>query len=199
MAKFLNIPSILKSLKQDVYYVTVGGIIGVIFISAFWLVWANIMGEKDYGFLGFTISFAYLAANLTLIGFPITITTFIPKGENGNLVGTANLLVFLTGISVVIALLFTNLFFIGGIILGEIAFQMVLAEFLGKKDYKKFMILIIICRAGQFVLALIFYFIWGMMGIFAGFTLALLFSSSRFFRYFFPPTFNLQIIKEKIN
>jgi O-antigen/teichoic acid export membrane protein len=139
-------------IDKGVSYVSIGYIFYTVFGGVLWFILAAEMPANDFGILSYYFSIAVILGAISILGFDSTLTTFLAKGVKKMLSES----VFLTSaaaliISIILAISFKSLPIIL-IFLSPLFFTLSLAEILGKRLYKEYMIMLIIQR----VLSLIF-------------------------------------------
>ena len=201
MSRFMNLFSrLLKFIGLDKGLVSVAGgnTIASITGAVFWLFIATLMSTEDYGHLNYYLSIAFLFGSLSMLGLGTTVTTFLSKGEE-DVRYQANLLVIFSNcaISVLLILLINHLSIVL-LLIGVSFFGMSQAEYLGRRNYKKYSYVTIVQRLLNVPLALLLYFIIGVDGIILGYAVSTLLFSYNFFKSFkgFKPKFSY--LKQKI-
>jgi O-antigen/teichoic acid export membrane protein len=180
LSKFVQ----LIGLEKGLIFVTAGNTIASLAGALFWLFLASILLVEDYGRLNYHLSLAYFLSVLSLLGLNTTVTTFLAKG-NESLKYQANLLVLISNCFVVFSLLFLIKEISTVLLLIGISFYtMSWAEILGRKDYKKYSLVLILQRSLQILLSLFLYFIIGLDGLIIGYALSVLLLSYNFFKSF---------------
>ena len=121
----------LKSISQIGAATAGGNAIAAIF----WIYMADLMGQEDYGELGYMLSIAGIASTISILGGQWTISVYTAKG-----VRIESSLYFISIItSTVSAIILYFLFENVGIsvyVVGLVVFNLFIAEILGKKQYK---------------------------------------------------------------
>jgi O-antigen/teichoic acid export membrane protein len=176
-----------------------GNLIASVIGALFWLVLASIVTVTSYGELNYYIAAATLASVLSLAGVNFTTMTYLAKGFE-KILGQANVLVLiLSSFSAIILVTITNNISAALLVLASSTFAMTYAEFLGRKNYKGYSILIIVNRAAQVLVSLGLYYFLGINGIILGYVLAYLVLSYPFFRSIKSATLSFEEIRQKIS
>ncbi len=184
-------------LNKGLVSVAGGNIIASITGAIFWLFLASFMPPEEYGQLHYFLSVAFLFSALSLMGLGITVITFLAKGEE-EIKFQANLLVIFSNVIIFILLLFfLNELAVVFLLVGFSFFLMSQAEYLGKKQYKKFGYVVISQRILGVGLSLGLYFVMGVEGIIFGYAFSCFLFCYTFFRSFRGFKFQFTKLKEK--
>lgn len=190
---------LIESIGKDLATVTTGNTIAAVGGGLFWLFIASLLNPEEYGEVNYYLSIGLVSATLSLMGLNTTVTTFLAKG-NERLRYQANLLVLSSNILVLLLLiLFVNHLATMVLLIGWSFFVMSWAEILGRKDYKKYSLVIIGQRALQIFLSLSLYYVIGINGIILGYALSALLFSYNFFKSFKGFKFEFDEIKQKFS
>ena len=185
-------------IEKDLISIASGNTFSTIISGIFWLALASIMTVEDYGNLNYILSIATIATIISLLGMPITIKTYLPKGEEV-LHKQASLLVLIANTIIVIPLFFlTNNVYVVILFLGMSFFRMYIAEVLGRRTPKKFFFLKIGQAALVIPLSISLFYIMGVNGIILGYALSTLALSYGFFKHFKEIKFQFTNIRKKI-
>jgi len=131
------------------------------------------------------------------MGLGITVITFLAKGEE-EIKFQANLLVIFSNVIIFILLLFfLNELAVVFLLVGFSFFMMSQAEYLGKKQYKKFGYVVISQRILGVGLSLGLYFVMGVDGIIFGYAFSCFLFCYTFFRSFRGFKFQFTQLKKK--
>ena len=95
--------------------------------------------------------------------------TYLPKGER-NVVPEARLVTLIACIVISIGFSFVNIL-ISVLIASSVFFQLTLAELLAKRNYKKYMLVMILSSFLRVCLSILFYYIIGINGIILGYSI----------------------------
>ena len=165
----------------------------------FWLGLASIVAVTSYGELNYYIAAATLANGISLIGLNSTTMTYLAKGSE-KIVAQANVLVLvLSSISAIILAIIIDNIAVGLLVVAMSSFAMTGAQFLGRKSYKRYSILIIVNRAAQVILSLGLYYLFGINGIILGYILSSLVLSYPFFRSIKSASLSFEEIKRRMS
>ena len=161
-----NIKDYFSKLK-DLSTVGLGNGISIAIGGFFWIYLASIISTENYGEISYFIAIAAIAGVVSTLGAGTTVTVYSAKGEK--LLRPIFSIVGISGIitSIFLFFLVTNLG-VSVYIIGYVIFSILLAEFLGKKNYRNFSLLLIIQRILMVVFALLFYFLFGPEGVILG-------------------------------
>lgn len=175
-----------------------GNLIASLIGGLFWLGLASIITATSYGELNYYIAAATLASSFSIAGLNFTTTTYLSKGFE-KIVGQANIVVLILGsISAIILAIIINHIPAALLVLSLSSFLMTGAEFLGRKNYKGFSILIIANRSAQVIVSLSLYYLFGIDGIIIGYALTSLVFSYPFFRSIRSASLSFEEIKRRM-
>jgi O-antigen/teichoic acid export membrane protein len=168
-------------IDKGISYVTIGYSFSTVFGGILWFILAAEMPTKDYGLLNYFISIANILGAIAVLGFDYTLTTFLAKGVSKVLPES----VFLTSaaalvISIIIAIVFRSLAVIL-VFLSPLLFILSLAEVLGKRLYKEYMIMLITQRALSLIFVPALFASHGIDGAMYGYSVSYLPLCYRFF------------------
>jgi O-antigen/teichoic acid export membrane protein len=169
---------------KDLLFVTAVNTIGSVMSAIFWLFIASLISVQDYGRVNYYVSLSLLLSAFSLLGLNTTIIIFVAKG-NEKLKYQANLLVVISNCFIAILLLIFIKHISSALLLIGISFcTMSWSEVLGRKEYKKYSVIVIVQRSCQVALSLLLYFVIGLDGLIIGFALSTLLVSYNFFKSF---------------
>lgn len=175
-----------------------GNLFSSIIGAIFWLLVASIVTADEYGALNYYLAIATLASSLSLIGFNSVSITQLAKG-NEKILHQANLIVLMvSSISAIAIVLTVHHLSAALLLLGASTFAMTSAEFLGRKQYKRYSLLLIVNRTLQLSISLALYYIIGIDGIILGYALVSLTLSYPFFSSLKLTSFSFSEIRPKI-
>jgi O-antigen/teichoic acid export membrane protein len=167
---------------RDLLFVTAGNTTGALVSAIFWLFIASLLSVHDYGLVNYYLSLSLLLSVLSLLGLNTTVITFLAKGNN-RLQFQANQLVLISNCLAIIPLVILIKHIPAGLlILGISFYTMSWAEILGKKEYRKYAIVVIVQRSLQVILSLLLYYFIGLDGLILGFASSTLLLSYNFFK-----------------
>jgi len=185
-------------LDKGLVDVAAGNAIASITGAIFWLFVATLMTPEDYGHLNYYLSVAFLFGSLSMVGLGTTVTTFLSKGEEDVRYQANLLVIFSNCIISVFLLLFINHLSVILLLIGLSFFGMSQAEYLGRKNYRKYSYVTIVQRLLNVPLALLLYFTIGVEGIILGYAVSTLLFSYNFFKSFKHFKFQFSYLKQKI-
>jgi len=190
---------LIQIIGKDLISVTASNTVAAVIGGVFWFIIASFMLAEEYGKLNYYLSIAFVSSTLSLMGLNITVMTFLAKG-NEKLRYQANLLVIISNIFVFLLLLiFVNHIPTIFLLIGLSFFVMSWAEILGRKDYKKYSLIVIGQRLLQVFLAILLFFFMGVDGIIIGYSLSALLFSYKFFKSFKGINLQFSEIKQKFS
>lgn len=179
-------------------YVAVANLLPAGLGAIFWFVLASFLGAEQYGLLNYYIAIANVASVVALFGFSTAVTTYVAKGVE-SIKYQSNLITLISSVAgALILLAFTSNTMLAVLLIGIVFFSMSTAELLGKKNYREFMIITIVSKAIQIVLALALYFLIGLDGVLLGYAVGFLALSYRYFWSFSGFKLQFHQIREHI-
>ena len=182
----------LKSISQ-IGAATVGGNAIAAF---FWIYMADFMGQEDYGELGYLLSIAGIASTISILGGQWTMSVYTAKG-----IQIESSLYFISIITstisaVVLYFLFENVG-ISVYVVGLVAFNLFIAEILGKKQYKKYSKIFFSQKIILVALAIILYYILGVEGVLLAYGISYLVFTSRIISTLKNRDFNFELLRKR--
>ena len=144
---------------------------GTIALSVFWLYIAALVGDVEYGNIGFLLATAGIVSTITLLGSQQTLVIY--RAKDVRIESTIFLIVIVSAvIGSLITFLFLNSSEVSIYILGVAFFSLVMNESLGRKDYRKYSWGFFSQKILAIILSLILYYIIGIEGIILGYALS---------------------------
>ena len=182
----------LKSISQ-IGAATAGGNAIAAF---FWIYMADFMGQEDYGELGYLLSIAGIASTISILGGQWTMSVYTAKG-----IQIESSLYFISIITstisaVVLYFLFENVG-ISVYVVGLVAFNLFIAEILGKKQYKKYSKIFFSQKIILVALAIILYYILGVEGVLLAYGISYLVFTSRIISTLKNRDFNFELLRKR--
>ncbi len=182
--------------QKGLISVTFGNLLSASLIGIFWLLLASIQTVEEYGKTNYLIAMASLFASAALLGLNTTLLKFIPKGLKKINIQANQLVLISGGIAAIMASMVD--WILGFFVIGMAFWMMTIYELLGKKQYKQYSIVMIASRASKFVIAIGFYYLFGVPGIVLGFAIGYLVFSYRYFISIKKFSFNFDEVKSKM-
>jgi len=166
-------------------------------ISAlFWLYLAGLLGQENYGELGYLIAIAGIASNIALIGGEWVMTIYTAKGKEVQSVLYLISLVS-SGISAVILYVIFQNVGLSTFVIGFVIFTLVISEIQGRKLYKTYAKFFVLQKLFFVLISLSLFQFIGAEGILLGYA----FSYIPFFKQMYSSlktkNFNFKFLKEK--
>ena len=156
---------------KNISIIGVGSILATIISGVFWLFLARIMGEENYGELGFLIGVGSISTAIAVWGSDKALTVFTAK--NINIQPPIYLISFITtGLTAIILYLLLDSVGLSVFVIGAVIFNLTIAEILGRKQYKKYTKIILTQKILFVALGILLYYIIGHHGILLGFGLS---------------------------
>lgn len=162
---------VLSKENKEPLYVGIGNLSSSVIGAIFWLLLASIVNADIYGEINYYIAIATLAALFSLIGLDIPSITYLAKGDKTLFrEATIFVLIISTIVSLILSMILSNIS-VGLLIIGNNLYVMTVAGILGRKEYKRYPIFMLILRTSQLLLAIILYFSIGIEGVILGYAI----------------------------
>ena len=182
----------LKSISQ-IGAATAGG---NAIAALFWIYMADLMGQEDYGELGYMLSIAAIASTISIVGGQWTMSVYTAKG-----VRIESSLYFISIItSTVSAIILYFLFENVGMsvyVIGVVIFNLFVAEILGKKRYKTYSKIFFLQKIILVILAILLYYILGAEGVLLAYGISYLVFTSRIISTLRNHEFNFGLLRQR--
>ena len=182
----------LKSISQIGAATAGGNAIAAIF----WIYMADLMGQEDYGELGYMLSIAGIASTISILGGQWTMSVYTAKG-----VRIESSLYFISIItSTVSAIILYFLFENVGMsvyVISIVIFNLFTAEILGKKRYKTYSKIFFLQKIILVTLAILLYYILGAEGVFLAYGISYLVFTSRIISTLRNHEFNFGLLRQR--
>ena len=162
----------------------------------FWIYMADLMGQEDYGELGYLLSIAAIASTISIVGGQWTMSVYTAKG-----VRIESSLYFISIITstvtaIVLYFLFENVG-IGVYVIGVVIFNLFVAEILGKKRYKTYSKIFFLQKIILVILAILLYHILGAEGVLLAYGISFLVFTSRIISTLRNHEFNFGLLRQR--
>lgn len=181
---------------KNIASVGFGEVAGSLITIGFWFYLANVLEVENFGQIHFYLGIAGVVYVFSLIGTPYSITVYSAKKIN-----LESTLIFLSLIIGSIASLIVFVIYqridISLIIMGFIIFESSSAYLLGKKLYINNTKYLVTQKSLSVLLALVFFYLFGLEGIILGFSLSFLHYILIIIKIFKTQKINFKILKEK--
>ena len=182
----------LKSISQIGAATAGGNAIAAIF----WIYMADLMGQEDYGELGYMLSIAGIASTISILGGQWTMSVYTAKG-----VRIESSLYFISIItSTVSAIILYFLFENVGMsvyVISLVIFNLFTAEILGKKRYKTYSKIFFVQKIILVTLAILLYYIFGAEGVLLAYGISYLVFTSRIISALRNHEFNFGLLRQR--
>ena len=182
----------LRSISQIGVATTAGNAIA----AFFWIYMADLMGQEDYGELGYLLSIAAIASTISIVGGQWTMSVYTAKG-----VRIESSLYFISIItSTVSAIILYFLFENVGMsvyVIGVVIFNLFVAEILGKKRYKTYSKIFFLQKIILVILAILLYYILGAEGVLLAYGISYLVFTSRIISALRNHEFNFGLLRQR--
>ena len=162
----------------------------------FWIYMADLMGQEDYGELGYLLSIGAIASTISIVGGQWTMSVYTAKG-----VRIESSLYFISIITstvtaIVLYFLFENVG-IGVYVIGVVIFNLFVAEILGKKRYKTYSKIFFLQKIILVILAILLYYILGAEGVLLAYGISFLVFTSRIISTLRNHEFNFGLLRQR--
>ena len=166
-------------------------------ISAlFWLYLAGLLGQENYGELGYLIAIAGITSNIALIGGEWVMTVYTAKGKNVQPVLYLISLIS-SGIS---AIILYGIFQNAGLsvfVIGFVIFNLTISEIQGRKLYKEYAKFYVLQKLFFVLISLSLFQLIGAEGILLGYGLSFLPFFKRMYASLKTKNYDFKFLKEK--
>ena len=182
----------LRSISQIGVATTAGNAIA----AFFWIYMADLMGQEDYGELGYLLSIAGIASTISIVGGQWTMSVYTAKG-----VRIESSLYFISIITstvsaIVLYFLFENVG-MSVYVIGVVIFNLFVAEILGKKRYKTYSKIFFLQKIILVILAILLYHILGAEGVLLAYGISFLVFTSRIISALRNHEFNFGLLRQR--
>ena len=164
--------------------------------AIFWIYIADLMGQEDYGELGYMLSIAGIASTISILGGQWTMSVYTAKG-----VRIESSLYFISIItSTVSAIILYFLFENVGMsvyVISIVIFNLFTAEILGKKRYKTYSKIFFLQKIILVTLAILLYYILGAEGVLLAYGISYLVFTSRIISALRNHEFNFGLLRQR--
>ena len=162
----------------------------------FWIYMADLIGQEDYGELGYLLSIAAIASTISIVGGQWTMSVYTAKG-----VRIESSLYFISIItSTVSAIILYFLFENVGMsvyVISLVIFNLFTAEILGKKRYKTYSKIFFLQKIILVILAILLYYILGAEGVLLAYGISFLVFTSRIISTLRNHEFNFGLLRQR--
>jgi O-antigen/teichoic acid export membrane protein len=164
--------------------------------ALFWIYLAQVLGEENYGELGYFIAIASIAYSIAIWGSDRAITVYVAKGVNIQPVIYFSTLIS-SGIAAVILFFSFENIGISFFVIGAIIFNITQAEILGRKHYKRYSKHLILQKIIFIVLSLVLVYFLDSTGVLIGFGISGIVFSKQIFNSLKNQKIDFNILKQK--
>src|SRR3989304_105620 len=166
---------------KEFSYVGIGRIVTIALNAIFYLVLAALIEPEIFGQISVIVALASTFSIISLFGFSLSLQVYLAKNNLSVVEGIITLFIITTTAASLILLVMDQ---IAALLCASLSFYMMSQSyFLGKKQYKKFMIDSILKSVAFFILPLIFYFPFGISGIIFGMAISNFVGGLPFYRH----------------
>jgi len=165
-------------------------------VALFFIYLADLMGQEDYGELGYMLSIAAITSTISIVGGQWTMSVYTAKG-----VRIESSLYFISIItSTVSAIILYFLFENVGMsmyVISLVIFNLFTAEILGKKRYKTYSKIFFLQKIILVTLAILLYYILGAEGVLLAYGISYLVFTSRIISALRNHEFNFGLLRQR--
>jgi len=172
-------------------------IISNVISGLFWLYLASLIGDESYGKLSYSLALCGIASTISLIGASNTITIYAAK--RNDVISSLYFISLIIGVIVsIILFVVVGSYEISVYVLSSIIFGLAVAEILGKKLYKEYLLLAILQKVLMIFLSIGLYFVFGINGTILGLGISFLPYSAIAFRTLNGMKIQFHILREHV-
>lgn len=155
----------------DIFKIGTGNFIGNIISSLFWIFLAGLIGQENYGNLGYFLGLIGIFTVVSMIGGQYAMQVYTSK--NIRIESALYVISLISGfvVSIILLILFNN----SGLSISIFGFTLLnfyFSELIGKKLFSKYSIIYVLQKILFVILSLILYFLIGIEGILLGYGLS---------------------------
>lgn len=185
-----------KSGLKNIGIIGFGSISASAITAVFWIYIANLMGEENYGEIGFLIGVGSISTAIAIWGSEKALTVFTAK--NLNIQPPIYIISFVTtGITAIILYFLLESIGLSVFVIGAVIFNLAVAEILGRKQYKNYTKIVLSQKILFVGFGILLYYIIGHHGILLGFGLSGIPFLYRIIQTLKQNKINFSILKEK--
>lgn len=193
-----RLKEIFYSLKKskEFQFLGISNISTKIVAGIFWLYLAGVLGTEDYGQVNYLIAIGSLGAAVSMFGTSNTVIVYTAKKIPIN--STVYLIAIIIGtISSSIIFVIQNNLIVSLFVFGYIFYNLGIAEILGKKDYKKYSIILIIQKIIFVISGVILVNFIGFEGVVLAFAISMMIFSHVVIKGLISTKIDFKILKPK--
>ena len=164
--------------------------------AALWFILASFLNVHGYGEISYLLSVGFFFVPIALLGMVSTMLTYLPKGEI-DIVPQAKLVVLIASLFIAIGLSTFNIL-LSALLASNVFFQLTITELLAKRNYRKYMYVMISSSFIRVCLSILFYYIIGINGIILGYAIQCFIFSYSYFFSLRNITFQINFIRSHI-
>lgn len=181
---------------KNISTLTTATISGSAISALFWLYLAGLMGEENYGELGYLIAIAGISSNIALIGGEWVMTVYTAKGKQVQPV-LYLISIISSGISAVILYVVFQNVGLSVYVIGFVIFMLTISEIQGRKLYKTYAKFFVLQKIFFVLISLGLFQVMGVEGILLGYGLSYIPFFKRMYSSIKTKDFDFKFIKEK--
>jgi len=181
---------------KNISTLTTATISGSAISAFFWLYLAGLMGEENYGELGYLIAIAGITSNIALIGGEWVMTVYTAKGKQVQPV-LYLISIISSGISATILYLVFQNVGLSVYVIGFVIFMLTMSEIQGRKLYKTYAKFFVLQKIFFVLISLGLFQVMGVEGILLGYGLSYIPFFKRMYSSIKTKNFDFKFIKKK--
>ena len=171
-------------------------ILGTVISAIFWLYLAGLMGEENYGQLGYLIAIAGISSNITLLGGTWVMTIYTAKGKQVQPI-LYLISIISSGISAIVLYgVFQNIG-LSVYVIGFVIFMLTMSEIQGRKLYKVYAKFFVLQKIFFVLISLALFQVIGVEGILLGYGLSYIPFFKRMYYSIKTKNYDFKFLKEK--
>jgi len=181
---------------KNIFALATSTITGNAISAFFWLYLASLLGQENYGELGFLIAIAGITSNIALIGGEWVMTVYTAKGKDIQPVLYLISLIS-SGISAVILFAIFQNVGLSTYVIGFVIFTLIISELQGKKLYKTYAKFFVLQKIFFVLISLSLFQFIGSEGILLGYGLSYIPFFKRMYLSLKTKNYDFKFLKEK--
>ena len=182
---------------RNISALTTSAITGKAISAFFWLYLAGLLGQENYGELGYLIAIAGITGNIALIGGEWVMTVYTAKGKEIQPVLYLISLIS-SGISAVVLYVIFQNPGLSAYVIGFVIFNLVIAEIQGRKLYKTYAKFFVLQKLFFVLISLSLFQFVGAEGILLGYGLSYIPFFKRMYSALKTKNYDFKFLKEKL-
>ena len=183
---------------KNISFLGSANILGTAITAIFWFFIASEIEPEEFGSLHYFLSIAGLATYVALFGTVNTITVLSAKKIQ--LQSTLYLISLVIGaIATVVLIILFNRIDTGFLLFGYIISSLVIGELIGKQEFSKYFIYVLIQKFSSLILGISFYYLFGVEGILYALAISFSFYLIRIYKELKTHKIDFSLLKKNIS